>query len=102
MTPRNGGIIPCIIDTCRYPTRTFRAKAETYPFPTRTRRKGMCHVCHYATIPKAPAPAPKPAIDPDKPPNRDTLAAHDAFLAGRKAREERAARIKQAAKRWER
>lgn len=93
MTPRNGGIVPCKVETCRYPTRTARAKANQYPFPTRTRKVGgVCHVCHYAALPKVPAAPPRVTVDPNDPPNPATLTAHNAFLAVRHAREARAAR----------
>lgn len=87
MSQRSSGIVPCKIDTCRYPTRPHRSNANQYAFPTRSRRKGMCHVCHYKTLPK-PVPAPpKDPKDPDNPPHPETIAAHNAFLAGRRARE---------------
>lgn len=88
MAPRNGGIVPCSVETCRFPTRTARAKAAQYPFPTRTRKAGgMCHVCHYHALPKVPAAPPRVKVDPDDPPKPETLAAHNAFLADRNARQ---------------
>lgn len=92
MPIRNSGIVPCSVETCRYLTRPHRSTANTYPFPTRSRRKGMCHVCHYQTLPKPAPAAPRTKVDPNDPPNPATLAAHDTFLAGRREREARAAR----------
>jgi hypothetical protein len=92
MSTRNRGIVPCSVETCRYPTRPHRSIANQYPFPTRGRRKGMCHVCHYATLPKPVPGPPRVTVDPNDPPNPATIAAHNAFLAGRHAREARAAR----------
>jgi len=86
MPKKKSGILPCINEHCRYPTRPDGWKIADHP-NTRFRRRGKCWKCDEAENPRPP----KKKTD-EGPPRPETVAGLETFLAGRHKREAARAR----------